>query len=415
MDPRDGRRRTGAPPEALSPRPRRRDDHARRACVEDAYGQARRRGAAARLPVDRPRAARARARCDRPHQSCIRRHPGRAMGARATPRGADAGGRRVGCQPKQDLYADPPFAHRQEDLAAHRLHARPPAQGRGHAAAAKGGRLMLLAIVIDLEPNLFKIGPLLITWHGVFSVLGILAAARLGLWLLEKDKVDVSHGADGVTWMVVLGLVGARVLYVWENFKFFSGQLIHVFYITEGGISQWGGLFGAILGAYIWARRAKFSFWKVIDAGGPAAMIGLAVGRIGDVINGEHHGTPTNLPWGVEYVNPSTLGEPGKVVHPEVAYEMVLGLAILGLLLPVHQRLKKRLPDGVLGLIYFALYAAGRFFLSFLRTDPSVFAGLRQAQLASALIVLAAVIFVPILFRRGRAAARPAPATPSHA
>ncbi len=88
---------------------------------------------------------------------------------------------------------------------------------------------MFLTIVIDLEPNLFRLGPFLITWHGVFSVLGILAAARLGLWLLGKDKVDISHGADGVTWMVVLGLIGARVLYVWENFKFFSGQLIHVF------------------------------------------------------------------------------------------------------------------------------------------------------------------------------------------
>src|SRR5438132_684833 len=403
MDPRDGRRRTGAPPEALSPRPRRRDDHARRACVEDAYGQARRRGAAARLPVDRPRAARARARCDRPHQSCIRRHPGRAMGARATPRGADSSGRRVGRQPKQGLHADPPGAHRQEDLAAHRLHARPPAQRRGHAAAAKGGRLMLLAIVIDLEPNLFKIGPLLITWHGVFSVLGILAAARLGLWLLEKDKVDVSHGADGVTWMVVLGLVGARVLYVWENFKFFSGQLIHVFYITEGGISQWGGLFGAILGAYIWARRAKFSFWKVIDAGGPAAMIGLAVGRIGDVINGEHHGTPTNLPWGVEYVNPDTLGQPGVVVHPEVAYEMILMLGLLAVLLPFHQRLKAKLPNGVMGLVYLGLYGLGRFWLSYFRTDPAIIFALRQPQLASLLMFVAAIVVIPIPIRRLRA------------
>ena len=262
---------------------------------------------------------------------------------------------------------------------------------------------MLLAIVIDLEPNLFKIGPLLITWHGVFSVLGILAAARLGLWLLEKDKVDVSHGADGVTWMVVLGLVGARVLYVWENFKFFSGQLIHVFYITEGGISQWGGLFGAILGAYIWARRAKFSFWKVIDAGGPAAMIGLAVGRIGDVINGEHHGTPTNLPWGVEYVNPDTLGQPGVVVHPEVAYEMILMLGLLAVLLPFHQRLKAKLPNGVMGLVYLGLYGLGRFWLSYFRTDPAIIFGLRQAQLASLLMFVAAIVVIPILIRRSRA------------
>src|SRR5216683_5044908 len=262
---------------------------------------------------------------------------------------------------------------------------------------------MFLTIVIDLEPNLFRLGPFLITWHGVFSVLGILAAARLGLWLLGKDKVDISHGADGVTWMVVLGLVGARVLYVWENFKFFSGQLIHVFYITEGGISQWGGLFGAILGAYVWARRAHFSFWKVIDAGGPAAMIGLAVGRIGDVINGEHHGTPSTQPWGVEYVNPSTLGQPGEVVHPEVVYEMVLTLGLLALLLPFHQRLKAKLPDGVAGLVYLGLYGVGRFWLSYFRTDPAILYGLRQAQLASLLMAVVAAVAIPILIRLARA------------
>ena len=261
---------------------------------------------------------------------------------------------------------------------------------------------MFLAIVIDLDPNLIKIGPLLITWHGVFSVLGILGAARLGLWLLSKDGVDTSHGADGVTWMVVLGLIGARVLYVWENFKLFAGQLQHIFFLTEGGISQWGGLFGAILGAFVWARRAHFSFWRVIDAGGPAAMIGLAIGRIGDVINGEHHGTPTNLPWGVEYVNPSTLGQPGEVVHPEVAYEMILTLALLALLLPFHQRLKAKLPDGVPGLIYLGVYGIGRFWLSYFRTDPAIIFGLRQAQLASLAMAVVAAIAIPILIRRAR-------------
>jgi phosphatidylglycerol---prolipoprotein diacylglyceryl transferase len=259
-----------------------------------------------------------------------------------------------------------------------------------------------LAIVINLDPNLFRIGPFLITWHGVFAVLGILAAARLGLWLLAKDGVDTSHAGDAVVWMVVLGLVGARLLYVWENFQLFIGQWLRIFALTEGGISQWGGLFGAMLGGYIWARRNAISFWKIIDAGGAAAMIGLAVGRIGDVINGEHHGTPTSAPWGVEYVNPSTLGQPGQIVHPEVAYEMILTLAILGLLLPFHQRLKARLPNGVLGLIYLGVYAAGRFFLSFYRTDPSVFLGMRQAQVASLLMVVIAVVAIPILMMRAR-------------
>ena len=276
--------------------------------------------------------------------------------------------------------------------------------------------MTFLTVVIDLNPNLFRIGPFLVTWHGVFAVLGILVAARLGLWLLAKDGVDTTHSADGVAWMVVFGLVGARLLYVWENFRIFAGgNLLRVFALTEGGISQWGGLFGAMVGAYVWARRAKFSYWKLIDASGAAAMIGLAVGRIGDVINGEHHGTPTNAPWGVEYVNPATLGDPGVVVHPEVAYEMVLTLALLGVLLPFHQRLKARLPDGVLGLVYLALYAAGRFFLSFYRTDPAVFAGLRQAQLASLLMVVIAAVAIPILFRKARAGGTSTAAQPAAA
>ena len=273
---------------------------------------------------------------------------------------------------------------------------------------------MPLTIVIDLDPNILRIGPLLITWHGVFAVLGIIAAARLGFWLLGKDIPNLQGTGDGLAWMVALGLVGARLLYVWENFRIFAnGQLLRIFALTEGGISQWGGLFGGMVGVYVWSRRAHYSFWKIIDAGGAAAMIGLTIGRIGDVINGEHHGTQTSLPWGVEYVNASTLGQPGRVVHPEVAYEMVLCLLILGVLLPFHERLKARLPDGVLGLTYFGLYAGGRFFLSYLRTDPAVVIGLRQAQLASALMVVIAIVAIPVLLRRAAsAAAPPVPVTP---
>jgi phosphatidylglycerol:prolipoprotein diacylglycerol transferase len=246
----------------------------------------------------------------------------------------------------------------------------------------------------------------------VFAVLGILAAARLGLWLLGKEGIDVTRGADGVAWMVVLGLIGARLLYVWENYKQFSGNLLRIFAITEGGISQWGGLFGAMVGVYVWSRRAAISFWAIMDAAGPATMIGLAIGRIGDVINGEHHGTPTNAPWGVEYVNADTLGQPGQVVHPEVAYEMILTLVLFGAILPLHQRLKKTLPVGVLGMIYLGLYAVGRFFLSYYRTDPAVFAGLRQAQLASLLMVVIAAIAIPILFQR-RTSTKPAQVAPA--
>src|SRR5439155_1435337 len=398
-------RGAGAPPAALCSEPRSGDHRARDSAAQDSNAQARAGGRLSRLSVDRPGSTRARRRhrgaCPRRDQ----RPEGRALGTRSDRGGAGGGGRGIRSWQGQVLHAAARHCDREKSVAADPLHARPSAKRGRHASTAAShqpARLMVpLTIVIDLNPNIARIGPLLITWHGVFAVLGIIAAARLGFWLLQKDLPNLTGTGNGLAWMVVLGLIGERLLYVWENFKLFAdGQLLRIFALTEGGISQWGGLFGAMAGTYVWARRSKFSFWKIMDAAGAAAMIGLAIGRIGDVINGEHHGTPTNLPWGVEYVNPDTLVQPGQVVHPEVAYEMVLTLVLLGAILPFHQRLKKTLPDGVLGMIYLGLYGLGRFFLSYYRTDPAVFAGLRQAQLASLLMVVIAVIAIPILFRR---------------
>ena len=266
-------------------------------------------------------------------------------------------------------------------------------------------------ITIDLDPNLVTLGPFTVTWHGVFSVLGIIAAARLAQWLLARDGLTAEQVYDMTVWMVVVGLIGARVLYVWENYQQFVGAAPYkAFLLNEGGISQWGGIFGALVGGYLWCRRHKFSYLKVIDAAGPGNAIGFLIGRIGDVINGEHHAIATTLPWGVDYINPHTLGQPGRVVHPEVAYEMVLCLVLLAALLPLYSRMKARLPDGVVGLLWLALYALGRTLLSFLRED-SLFLGLRQAQWAGLAMVLVAVVVIPILLRRHRrtTAAGPAP------
>jgi hypothetical protein len=82
---------------------------------------------------------------------------------------------------------------------------------------------------------------------------------------------------------------------------------------------------------------------------------------------------------------------------------MVLTLGLLALLLPFHQRLKAKLPDGVAGLIYLGLYGVGRFWLSYFRTDPAILYGLRQAQLASLLMSVVAAVAIPILIRLARA------------
>jgi phosphatidylglycerol:prolipoprotein diacylglycerol transferase len=251
--------------------------------------------------------------------------------------------------------------------------------------------LIFAAIVIDLEPNLFQVGPFLITWHGVFSVLGIIAAVRLGGWLAPRVGIEEQSVYDLAVWMVVAGIIGARLLFVWENYHLFAGQWQRVFLLTGGGI------FGGLVGAYIWCRRQGVSYARVIDLAGPANAVGFFIGRIGDVINGEHHGTASNLPWAVIYTNAHTLGQPGRSVHPEVAYEMVLTALLLICLLPFFGRMIKGFPAGVTGLIWLAAYAAGRFFLSYMRED-SLILGLRQAQWAGLVMVVVAAVVIPVLF-----------------
>jgi phosphatidylglycerol---prolipoprotein diacylglyceryl transferase len=262
-----------------------------------------------------------------------------------------------------------------------------------------------LEIQIDLDPNLFTVGPFTLTWHGVFSVLGIVAAIRMTQWLAwRQDRIDGDKIYDAAFWAVVIGLLGARIHFVAENWHLFQAAPIKVFYVNEGGISQWGGIFGAMVGIWIWSYRNKVNFWSLLDAVSLPAMVGLAVGRIGDVINGEHHGTATTVPWGVRYVNAHTLGQPGSVVHPEVVYEMLLTLGLVLVFLPLYSRLKARYPAGVNGLVILGLYAIGRFYLSYFRADQIEY-GLRQAQWASLVMIALAIGFSAyLLLRRGPAA-----------
>jgi prolipoprotein diacylglyceryl transferase len=257
---------------------------------------------------------------------------------------------------------------------------------------------MFGTIVIDLNPNVAQIGPVLITWHGIFSVIGIIAAARVGQMLLRNDGIAPERVYDMAVWMVVAGLIGARLLFVWENYQQFEGNLIRIVQINEGGISQWGGIFGALIGGFLWCRYNKVNYRAVLDAAGPATALGFAIGRIGDIVNGEHHAITTNLPWGVEYVNQQTLGEVGLVVHPEVAYELLWNALVFVAAVLTYPILTRRLPVGVTGLIWLSAFAFGRFFLDFLRKD-SLILGLRQAQWASLLMVLISVVAIVVWMR----------------
>lgn len=260
--------------------------------------------------------------------------------------------------------------------------------------------VQFLAIEIDIDPEIGTLGPFTISWHGLFTAIGILAGVSLSVWLLKKDGVPSDIGQEIAIVGVISAIVGARLFYVAEHwtdqFSDDPGKII--FGINEGGITLYGGLIGGVIGAVIYAVARKWPIAIGLDAAAPGMILGQALGRVGDLINGEHLATETSLPWAVRYTNINTLGEIGVAVHPTAGgYELVGDLLILALLLLVARRFIK--VPGWSFCLYVLLYASMRFVLSYFRVDEQTIGDVPVPQIVSGLLVGAAIVAAGVLVR----------------
>ncbi len=251
--------------------------------------------------------------------------------------------------------------------------------------------LAFLTIDINIDPTLADIGPFTLTWHGLFTAVGIIAGVSLSVWLAQKDGFPAEFGQEVALVGVPCAIVGARLFFVFEHWDKFSGNIPGIVLdITEGGITLYGGLIGGALGGLLYGIWRKWPVGIGLDAAAPGMILGQAIGRIGDLINGEHLATSSHLPWAVRYTNPNTLGEIGRSVHPTAGgYELLADLAILALLLFVARRYIT-IP-GWSFCLYMVLYAVVRFWLSEFRFDEQTLGGIPLPQLSSALVVGVAV------------------------
>src|SRR5262249_38124175 len=152
------------------------------------------------------------------------------------------------------------------------------------------------------------------------------------------------------------------------------------------------------------------------DIAAPPLIMGMAIGRIGDIINGEHHGVhASGFPLAVVYTHPNTLGEINVPVHLAVGYEMILDLVIFAFLVWLARGIQRnpkgrwtfawqpRYPrDGMLFWAFLCVYSIGRFFVQFYRVDTPFALGLSQAQLLSVLTAMVAVWFLVYQVNRAR-------------
>jgi phosphatidylglycerol:prolipoprotein diacylglycerol transferase len=276
--------------------------------------------------------------------------------------------------------------------------------------------LALLTIDIGLDPEIREFGGLLLTWHGVFTAVAIAAGVAVALVLGRRYGYIDDDIYSAALIAIPCGIVGARALFVAERWGTEGvDNALDIFRINEGGISIYGAVLGGFVGglAYGWFR--KLPLRRALDIAAISLILGMGVGRIGDIINGEHFAKLTDLPWAVRYTHidsPSRL-HPSCVdpllgtnveactQHPAVAYEMIGDFLIFGVLLLL-------LRVGRPGLAFFSmifLYSAMRFGVSELRIDSRVvFAGLTVPQVTSLFLLPPSFLGVLYSLRRKESA-----------
>lgn len=237
-----------------------------------------------------------------------------------------------------------------------------------------------------MQPKLdrvaFSLFGIEIMWYAILISLGILLAIILADREAKRRGFNRDTLSDILLIAIPIGFLGARVYYVIFSWDYYKDHLIQILNIRGGGLAIYGGLIAAFLAAWIACKKKKVSFIEVADITAPSIAIAQAIGRWGNYINQEAHGTPTDLPWAV-IIN-------GVKYHPTFLYESI-GNFFIFLFLYWYARKRQKVSGEIISL-YVLLYGVLRFFVEGLRTDSLYFMQFRVSQLVSILGIVAGAI-----------------------
>ena len=236
------------------------------------------------------------------------------------------------------------------------------------------------SITIGIDPTI-ELGPVTLAWHGLtiaigIAVGGIVAGRRVQRRGLPAEPLQVIFII-----LVVSALIGSRIFYLAEH-----GQLLEPSeWVGTHGFTFYGGLIAAALAivAYVMRRRLSVAY---LDAIALALPLGIAIGRIGDVINGEHYGPETTFFLGVRNSHPEAdVPRHDVAYHSGGLYEVIIGAVAFAIVWALRDRVRR--PTMMIWLVL-GLLAAGRFIEFFARSDsPTTALGLETAQWTSLLLI----------------------------
>lgn len=260
----------------------------------------------------------------------------------------------------------------------------------------------------------FHIGSFILPlrYYGMILVGGAFAAAYLATFEAKRRGHNPELVWDGLIWVLVAGIIGARLWHIFTPPPSMVAQGITTAYYLEnpleaintlnGGLGIPGAVGGGLLGLYLFTRWKKLSFIEWTDIVAPAIPLGQAIGRWGNFINQELYGAPTTLPWGIKIDNPIPPYTPDQRFHPLFLYESLGTFAICGALLYIGRRYAERLKTGDLFLLYLIAYPVLRFGLDFIRLDNAQVLGINANQTVMLVIAVAALLALVTRHRRPR-------------
>jgi phosphatidylglycerol:prolipoprotein diacylglycerol transferase len=258
----------------------------------------------------------------------------------------------------------------------------------------------------------FKIGIFYIHFYGIIIMFGAVLGALLAMRAAKRRGHDPEIIWDLLVYLIVGGIIGARLWHILTpppssvekglTTAYYLTHPLDALAIWNGGLGIPGAVIGGAIAMYFYTRKYKLNFAEWADIAAPSLALGQAIGRFGNFFNQELYGAPTSLPWKL-YIEPLhrlTGFENVEYYHPLFAYESLLSLANMSLLLWLTYRFQKQTKDGDIFLVYLVVYPVIRFFLDFLRLDASEVAGINANQTFMAVVAVCSVLALYLRHRK---------------
>ena len=257
----------------------------------------------------------------------------------------------------------------------------------------------------------FWLGPIFIYYYGILIMSGAVAATFLAARLAKRNGENPETIWDMLPWLLIGGIVGARLWHIFTPPASMVEQGITTMYylthpldainIRSGGLGIPGAVMGGVFALWLYCRKKKLKMMVWMDLIAPGLALAQAIGRWGNFLNQELYGAPSSLPWAITIDAAHRVPgyEAYSTYHPLFLYEFLWNLFVMGLLLYIGIQYKDRIKNGDIFRVYMFMYPFARFFLEYLRLDPSPVGNININQTLMAVLMVASVGWMVYTYR----------------